>query len=119
MYPEPARNTKCSRYRRTCRHFGGAIPARILCFGVATVVLKLFNTVRPNVAVFGKKDYQQLLVVQNMVRQFALPIEIVAGETVREPAGLALSSRNGYLDEEQRREAAQRCIARWAMRPRR
>jgi pantoate--beta-alanine ligase len=75
--------------------------------GVATVVLKLFNTVRPNVAVFGKKDYQQLLVVQNMVRQLALPIEVVAGETVREAGGLALSSRNAYLDDEQRREAAQ------------
>jgi pantoate--beta-alanine ligase len=75
--------------------------------GVATVVLKLFNMVRPSVAVFGKKDYQQLLVIQNMVRQLALPIEVVAGETVREAGGLALSSRNAYLDDEQRREAAQ------------
>jgi len=75
--------------------------------GVGTVVLKLFNIVRPGVAVFGKKDYQQLLVIKNMVRQFALPIEIVAGETVREPAGLALSSRNGYLGAHQRLEAVQ------------
>jgi pantoate--beta-alanine ligase len=75
--------------------------------GVATVVLKLFNMVRPRVAAFGKKDYQQLLVIQNMVRQLALPIEVVAGETVREAGGLALSSRNAYLDDEQRREAAQ------------
>jgi pantoate--beta-alanine ligase len=75
--------------------------------GVATVVLKLFNIVRPSVAVFGKKDYQQLLIVKNMVQQLALPIEIVAGETVREPTGLALSSRNGYLDSRQRLEAVQ------------
>jgi pantoate--beta-alanine ligase len=75
--------------------------------GVCTVVLKLFNIVRPNAAVFGKKDYQQLLVVANMVRQFNLPIEIIAGETVREASGLALSSRNGYLNDGQRTEAAQ------------
>jgi pantoate--beta-alanine ligase len=75
--------------------------------GVATVVLKLFNIVQPSVAVFGKKDYQQLLVVKNMVRQFALPVEVVAAETVREPSGLALSSRNGYLGDDQRVEAVQ------------
>jgi pantoate--beta-alanine ligase len=74
--------------------------------GVGTVVLKLFNIVRPSIAVFGKKDYQQLLVIKNMTRQFALPIEIVSGETVRESSGLALSSRNGYLSEAQHREAA-------------
>ena len=66
--------------------------------GVCTVVLKLFNCVQPRVAVFGKKDYQQLMVIRRMVRQFALPIEIVAGETPRADDGLALSSRNGYLD---------------------
>jgi pantoate--beta-alanine ligase len=75
--------------------------------GVATVVLKLLNIVRPKVAVFGKKDYQQLLVVKNMVRQFSLPVEIVAAETVREPNGLALSSRNGYLSDDERLEAVQ------------
>lgn len=75
--------------------------------GVATVVLKLFNIVQPRVAVFGKKDYQQLLVIKNMVRQFALPVAIVAAETVREPSGLALSSRNGYLRDDQRIEAVQ------------
>ena len=73
--------------------------------GVCTVVLKLFNMVRPAAAVFGKKDYQQLLVVRSMVRQLALPIEIVAAETVRDSGGLALSSRNGYLDGPQRTEA--------------
>ena len=75
--------------------------------GVCTVVLKLFNIVRPNAAVFGKKDYQQLLVVSNMVRPFNLPVEIIAGETVRETSGLALSSRNGYLNDQQHTEAAQ------------
>jgi pantoate--beta-alanine ligase len=75
--------------------------------GVCTVVLKLFNIVQPAAAVFGKKDYQQLLVVRSMVRQLALPIEIVAAETVRDASGLALSSRNGYLDGPQRAEAAQ------------
>jgi pantoate--beta-alanine ligase len=75
--------------------------------GVSTVVLKLFNIVRPAIAVFGKKDYQQLLVIRNMVAQFALPIEIVPGETVREASGLAMSSRNGYLTDAERTEAVQ------------
>jgi pantoate--beta-alanine ligase len=73
--------------------------------GVCTVVLKLFNCVQPEVAVFGKKDYQQLMVIRRMVQQLALPIEIVAGETTRAEDGLALSSRNGYLDPGQRAEA--------------
>jgi pantoate--beta-alanine ligase len=73
--------------------------------GMATVVLKLFNTVQPQVAVFGKKDYQQLMIVRRMAEQFALPIQIVAAETVRARDGLALSSRNRYLSEAQRREA--------------
>jgi pantoate--beta-alanine ligase len=73
--------------------------------GVATVVLKLLNCVQPAVAVFGKKDYQQLHVVRGMVRQLNLPVEIVAGETVREPDGLAMSSRNSYLSPHERAEA--------------
>ena len=73
--------------------------------GVATVVLKLFNIVQPQVAVFGKKDYQQLMLLRNMTRQLALPIDIVGGETVRADDGLALSSRNGYLTPAERAEA--------------
>jgi pantoate--beta-alanine ligase len=73
--------------------------------GVATVVLKLFNCVQPAMAVFGKKDYQQLFLVRGMARQLNLPTEIVAGETVREPDGLAMSSRNMYLTPAQRAEA--------------
>ena len=73
--------------------------------GVATVVLKLFSIVQPDVALFGKKDYQQLMVISNMVREFALPIDVIAGDTVRAADGLALSSRNGYLSEAERAEA--------------
>jgi len=73
--------------------------------GVATVVLKLLNIVQPQAVVFGKKDYQQLHVIRAMARQFNLPVEIVAGETLRAGDGLALSSRNGYLSAEERAEA--------------
>ena len=73
--------------------------------GVCTVVLKLFSCVQPRVAVFGKKDYQQLMIIRQMAHQFALPVEIVAGETIRADDGLALSSRNAYLSEAERTEA--------------
>ncbi|HET9669564.1 MAG TPA: pantoate--beta-alanine ligase [Casimicrobiaceae bacterium] len=73
--------------------------------GVCTVVLKLFNIVQPDAAVFGKKDRQQLKIVRGMVQQFNLPIQIVPGETVRADDGLALSSRNNYLTPVERTEA--------------
>lgn len=75
--------------------------------GVATVVAKLFHMVQPQVAVFGKKDYQQLIVIRALVRQLNFNVEIVAGETVREPSGLAMSSRNGYLTPAEKTQAAQ------------
>jgi pantoate--beta-alanine ligase len=75
--------------------------------GVSTVVLKLFSCVQPRVAVFGKKDYQQLMVIRNMCRQFQLPVDILAHETVRADDGLALSSRNVYLQKAERKEAPQ------------
>jgi pantoate--beta-alanine ligase len=83
------------------------------------VVAKLFNIVQPSIALFGKKDYQQLMVLRRMVAQMALPIEIIAGETQRSPEGLALSSRNAYLSEAERSEALRlsqtlkTLIARW------
>ncbi|MGB9109239.1 MAG: pantoate--beta-alanine ligase [Telluria sp.] len=73
--------------------------------GVCTVVTKLFSCVQPRVAVFGKKDYQQLMIVRNMARQFAMPTEIIGAETWRADDGLALSSRNGYLTATERAEA--------------
>ncbi len=87
--------------------------------GVCTVVAKLFNIVQPSLALFGKKDYQQLMVLRRMVAQMALPIEIRAGETTRSAEGLALSSRNGYLSEAEKTEALRlsrtlrELIARW------
>jgi len=103
LYPEP------QNYRVSPPHDLGDIlegefrPGFFV--GVSTVVLKLFACVQPKVAVFGKKDYQQLMIVRNMCRQFALPTEIVPHETVRDADGLALSSRNRYLSEAERREA--------------
>ena len=103
MYPEP------QNYRVNPPHDLGDIlegefrPGFFV--GVSTVVLKLFSCVQPRVAVFGKKDYQQLMIVRNMCRQFALPTDIVAHETVREADGLAMSSRNRFLSEAERKEA--------------
>ena len=102
MYSEPQAyfvdvpkmaNTLEGRFRRG--HFRG----------VCTVVLKLFNVVQPQSAVFGKKDYQQLAIVRHLVDQFLLPIRIISAETVRARDGLALSSRNRYLSVQERKEA--------------
>jgi pantoate--beta-alanine ligase len=101
MYPEPQTflvepplsTALCGAFRPG--HFAG----------VCTVVLKLFEMVRPRYAVFGKKDYQQLFLIKAMARQFNLPIHILEGETLRAADGLALSSRNGYLSDQERSEA--------------
>ncbi|MDM0001354.1 pantoate--beta-alanine ligase [Variovorax sp. J22P240] len=105
LYPEP----------QTCKVHPDPVLADILeghfrpgfFVGVCTVVMKLFSCVQPATAMFGKKDYQQLMIIRHMVRQFALPIEIVGVETLRAADGLALSSRNGYLSEPERAEAVQ------------
>jgi pantoate--beta-alanine ligase len=73
--------------------------------GVATVVCKLLNMVRPDVAVFGKKDFQQLMVIRRMVEDLAMPVQIMGVDTLREADGLAMSSRNGYLTESERQVA--------------
>ncbi len=103
MYPEP------QNYRVQPPHdLGDILEGEFrpgIFVGVSTVVLKLFSCVQPRVAVFGKKDYQQLMIVRNMCRQFALPTEILPHETVRDPDGLALSSRNRFLSEVERKEA--------------
>ena len=83
--------------------------------GVCTVVMKLFACVQPRVAVFGQKDYQQLMVIRRMAQQFALPIDVIGGPTLRAADGLALSSRNGYLSESERTEAVQLSLALHAM----
>ena len=75
--------------------------------GVCTVVLKLLSCTQARTALFGKKDYQQLMVIRNMVKQFAMPVNIVGGETQRSEDGLALSSRNGYLSPAERQQAVQ------------
>jgi pantoate--beta-alanine ligase len=103
MYPEPQAYT-VSPPSELADILEGAIRPGFFT-GVCTVVLKLLNITQPEVAVFGKKDYQQWLVIQNMVRQLALPVEIIGADTIREAGGLALSSRNTYLSHEQRTEA--------------
>jgi pantoate--beta-alanine ligase len=103
MYPQPQRYHVDPPPEQAATLEGSFRPGHFR--GVATVVLKLFNIVQPDVALFGKKDYQQLMVLKNMVRELALPIGIVTHETVRTEDGLALSSRNGYLMAAERAEA--------------
>ncbi len=74
--------------------------------GVATIVMKLFNMVMPQLAIFGQKDFQQLLIIRQLVQQFNMPIKVIGVATVRESNGLAMSSRNGYLSAQQRQQAS-------------
>jgi pantoate--beta-alanine ligase len=87
--------------------------------GVATVVCKLFNIVQPNIALFGLKDFQQFTVIKTMVRDLNIPVEITGIDTVREPSGLAMSSRNGYLTDDEKKVAPKLyrslCVARDAI----
>ncbi len=103
MYPEP------QEYRVDPPHdLGNTLEGEFrpgFFKGVCTVVMKLFCAVQPRVAVFGKKDYQQLMIVRRMAHQFALPVDIIPAETVRAEDGLALSSRNMYLSSDERAEA--------------
>jgi len=103
MYPEPQSFTM-----QPPTDLGNILEGKVrpgFFDGVSTVVMKLFSCVQPRVAVFGKKDYQQLMVVRKMCRQFQLPVEILAHETVRETDGLAMSSRNRYLSAQERAQA--------------
>ncbi|WP_217126868.1 pantoate--beta-alanine ligase [Hydrogenophilus thiooxidans] len=103
MYPEPQQFFVEPPERYAAILEGAARPGHFR--GVATVVMKLLAIIQPTIALFGKKDYQQLMILRRMVEQFALPITIEAGETVRADDGLALSSRNAYLSPAERQEA--------------
>ena len=109
MYP-PGHQTTVQVHQLEQGLCGGSRPGHFV--GVATVVCKLFNIVRPHAAVFGEKDFQQLALIRRMVRDLDMPVEIVSLATVREPDGLAMSSRNKYLlpDERQRATALSRAL---------
>lgn len=101
MYPKPqAQQTRVEVPNLSALLCGASRPGHFA--GVATVVCKLFNLVRPDVALFGQKDYQQLLVIKRMVEDLAMPVRVVGVPTVRDADGLAMSSRNGYLTGSER-----------------
>jgi pantoate--beta-alanine ligase len=105
LYPEGLERISQVQVTDLTDHYEGAHrPGHFT--GVATVVLKLFNIVKPDVSVFGKKDYQQYRVISKMVADLNLDVQIIGQETTREESGLAISSRNQYLDAEQTRKAA-------------
>ncbi len=106
LYPRPlAEQTQVQVPGISDQYCGASRPGHFV--GVATVVCKLFNIVQPDIALFGRKDYQQLYIIRRMVADLALPVQIQAMETVREPDGLALSSRNQYLTRAERAIAPQ------------
>ncbi|WP_330924028.1 pantoate--beta-alanine ligase [Candidatus Sororendozoicomonas aggregata] len=105
IYPEGSeKHTHVSVDILDCMHCSNTRPAFFR--GVATVVAKLFNIVRPDVAVFGEKDYQQLTIVKKMVSDMCIPVEVIGAPTVREKSGLAMSSRNNYLTDTERQHIA-------------
>lgn len=106
MYPNSVEShTQVSVPELTTDYCGKNRPGHFT--GVATIVLKLFNITQPDIAVFGKKDYQQLAVIRKLVADMALPTEVVGLDTIRESNGLAMSSRNQYLSAQEKQQAAQ------------
>ena len=105
IYPEGSENhTHVSVEVLDGKHCGNSRPGFFT--GIATVVMKLFNIVRPDVAVFGEKDFQQLAIIRKMVRDLCLPVDILGAPIARETSGLAQSSRNGYLTTDERETIA-------------
>jgi len=105
LYPQALAHITAVQVPDVTRYYEGeSRPGHLT--GVSTIVLKLFNLVQPDLAVFGKKDYQQLQMIKKMVRDLNLTIDIIAADTIREKNGLAMSSRNQYLTQQQRQQSA-------------